>query len=127
MLFRRIWRDLVNRVMAAGPTARPPRRQRLQLEPLEERTVPTTWFVSTAGVDAVGRGGQGSAFRNIQFAVNQAQSGDTINVAAGSYGYDAASTDQLAGFLRVSAVVLVNDKSLSFLGGFNNAFSTRNT
>src|SRR5271166_6347744 len=111
MVLRRVWRALVNRVLAEGRTSPQPRRERLQLEALEDRVVPTTWFVSTLGQDVAGGGGQANPFRNIQFAINTAQSGDTIDVAGGTYGYDAAadvhgSSGTLSGFLGAGAVLI---------------------
>jgi len=44
-----------------------------------------TYYVATTGVDAAGRGSAGSPYRTIQYAINNSTSGDTINVAAGTY------------------------------------------
>ncbi|HYT89884.1 MAG TPA: choice-of-anchor Q domain-containing protein [Gemmataceae bacterium] len=130
MVFRRIWRSFLNQGQASEqrlPSR--PRRSRLVVEVLEDRLVPTNWFVSTAGIDAAGRGGQTAPFRSIQFAVNQAVSGDRIHVATGTYDYNPAADvfggTTLSGFLGVSAAVIVFDKSLQFFGGFDNAFTTR--
>jgi hypothetical protein len=96
----------------------------LLLEALEDRLVPTNWFVSTAGNDVAGGGSQAAPFRSIQYAVNQAQSGDRIHVAGGTYGYNAAA-DQLSGPLGVRAVLEIYDKQLQLFGGFDNGFTTR--
>ncbi len=123
MVFRRIWRGLQARLARPEGRRRTVRRSRPLLECLEDRLVPTNFFVSTLGSD----GNVGSAaapFRTIQHAVNAAQSGDRIHVAGGVYGYD-GSQDQLSGFLQVNpAAVMVFDKSLTILGGFDNAFTT---
>jgi hypothetical protein len=105
---------------------------------LEDRWVPSNWFVATLGSD--GNPGSPSApFASIQHAVNVAQSGDRIHVAQGVYGYagadrigDDARFQQPGGagtlsgsFLHVNpAVVLVFDKSLQIYGGFNNDFTS---
>src|SRR5262245_36986851 len=60
---------------------------RPRLEALEDRLVPANWFVSTLGVDDAAHGSPGAPFRSIQFAINQAASGDRIHVAQGLYGY----------------------------------------
>jgi hypothetical protein len=108
------------------------------LEALEDRLVPSNWFVSTLGADT-NPGTIAAPFATIQHAVNVAQGGDRIHVAQGTYGYVGAdtigddarfqqpgNTGTLSGsFLHVSpAVVLVFDKSLQIYGGFNNDFTT---
>ncbi|MCC6417994.1 MAG: hypothetical protein IT429_07055 [Gemmataceae bacterium] len=103
------------------------RRACLQLEALEDRLVPADLFVSTLGADlvdpAAGRGSRALPFRSIQFAVNQAASGDQIHVAQGTYGYNPAA-NQLSPVLNINpAVVMLYDKSLTLLGGFDNTFS----
>jgi hypothetical protein len=120
MLFRRNRRQTPR-----GNTSSPrPRRIALTLEALEERLVPTNYFVSTLGNDVPGGGSQAAPFRSIQYAVNQAQSGDRIHVAGGTYGYNPAA-DQLSAGLGVSAVVEIYDKQLQLFGGFDNGFTTR--
>jgi hypothetical protein len=114
------------------------RRARPLVEALEDRLVPSNWFVSTLGTDS-NPGTIAAPFASIQHAVNVAQSGDRIHVAQGTYGYVGADTigddarfqqpgnpGTLSGsFLHVNpAVVLVFDKSLEIYGGFDNAFAT---
>jgi hypothetical protein len=124
MLLRRIWHGITTRL--GRPERRtPPRAHRARplLEVLEDRLVPTNFFVSTLGSDA-NIGSTAAPFRTIQHAINAAQSGDRIHVAGGVYGYD-GSQDQLSGFLQVNpAAVMIFDKSLTILGGFDNAFTT---
>jgi hypothetical protein len=108
------------------------------LEGLEERWVPSNWFVSTLGSDG-NPGTTAAPFATIQHAVNVASSGDRIHVATGTYGYTGAdkisddprfnspgNTGTISGnFLNVNpAVVLVYDKSLQIYGGFNNSFTS---
>jgi hypothetical protein len=108
------------------------------LEALEDRLVPSNWFVSTLGSDG-NPGSPAAPFATIQHAVNVAQGGDRIHVAQGTYGYVGAdtigddarfqqpgNTGTLSGsFLHLNpAVVLVFDKSLQIYGGFNNDFTT---
>jgi hypothetical protein len=97
------------------------RRARPQLETLEDRTVPATYFVSPAGADVAGGGGAANPFRSIQYAVNRAApTGDTIQVAAGAYTYNAAA-DTTAAQLGTTAVVVVFNKQLIIKGGYNAA------
>jgi hypothetical protein len=108
---------------------------------LEDRLVPTTWFVSTQGSDGAAGTATTSPLASIQHAVNLAQEGDTILVAKGAYGYNAAA-DNInddarfanpanpnppsisGGVLHINpAVVLLYDKSVLIYGGFNNSFT----
>src|SRR5690349_15723961 len=80
MALLRSWRRIFGRQQRQvdgkrGKALRP------QLEALEDRVVPTNWFVSTLGVDDLAHGSPGAPFRSLQFAVNVAQSGDRIHVA----------------------------------------------
>ncbi|MCC6417993.1 MAG: hypothetical protein IT429_07050 [Gemmataceae bacterium] len=129
MVLQRVWRSLFGKPRQRGQKAgQQPRRARLLLETLEDRCVPANLFVSSRfGADLVGdvagRGGPTAPFASIQFAVNQAASGDRIHVAQGTYGYNPA-VDQLSGFLRINpAAVMVFDKSLEIFGGFNDNYS----
>ncbi len=45
----------------------------------------STWYVSTTGNDTTGDGSSGNPWRTIQYAVDQATNGDTVEVAAGQY------------------------------------------
>jgi hypothetical protein len=50
------------------------------------RALPTTWYVSTTGIDGLPNDGSfAKPWRTIQYAVNNAAAGDTIIVAAGIY------------------------------------------
>jgi hypothetical protein len=135
-----LWQRVINRLTGGGrkQPLQKQRRSRPLLEALEERLVPTNWFVSTQGADS-NQGSQAAPFATIQHAVNVAASGDVIQVATGVYGYTGAdkigddprfnapgNTGTISGtFLKVNpAVVLVYDKSLQILGGFDNGFTT---
>jgi hypothetical protein len=114
------------------------RRARPLVEVLEDRLVPSNWFVSTLGSDG-NPGTIAAPFASLQHAVNVAQSGDRIHVAQGVYGYtgaDRIGDDARFGspgntgtisrdFLHINpAVVLVYNKSLQIYGGFDNGFTT---
>src|SRR5690606_32160668 len=75
----------------------------------------TTRYVAASGTDSGNCTSPSSPCRSIQYAVNQAASGDRILVASGTYTYN-ASHDQCT-FLLTRAVVCVANKSLSILGG----------
>jgi hypothetical protein len=125
MLLRRLWTSILNRLngdVQSKAVARP-RRARPLLEGLEDRLVPTNWYVSTFGNDANPGTSPFAPLASIQAAVNLAGNGDRIHVAQGAYGYNAFA-DQLSGFLHINpAVVMVSDKSLEIYGGFNNNFT----
>ncbi len=59
-------------------------RQAAGIEPLETRTLLSTWYVSTAGADTAA-GSLTSPLQTIQAAINKAASGDTITVRGGTY------------------------------------------
>jgi hypothetical protein len=104
------------------------------VEALEDRLVPTTWFVATRstadnfhpqnpGNNSNDGLSPATPFGDIQQAVNVASSGDRIFVAQGAYGYNAA-LDQLSAPLGINpAVVMIMDKSVEIYGGFNNSFT----
>jgi hypothetical protein len=72
---------------------------------------PAARYVSgTTGSDATGDGSQGDPWATIQYAVNQASSGDTVCVAAGIY-YEQVS---------------IFEKTMYLLGGYEPASWTRN-
>jgi hypothetical protein len=139
MRWQQMWQTFVRR-LARRPRPAPfpgRRRSRPLLEALEERWVPSNWFVSTLGADA-NPGTIAAPFASIQHAVNVAQSGDRIHVALGTYGYvgaDRIADDARFGspgppgtlsadFLHVHpAVVLIYNKALQIYGGFDNGFT----
>jgi hypothetical protein len=140
MLWRRAWRGIVHRLAGGGRRLPPQKRRRSRplLEALEERWVPSNWFVSTLGSDG-NPGTIAAPFATIQHAANVAASGDRIHVATGTYGYTGAdkigddarfqqpgNPGTISGsFLHVNpAVVLVFDKSLQIYGGFDDGFTT---
>ncbi len=49
------------------------------------RTSAATWFVATNGSDAVGTGAIGAPLRTLNFALQQATSGDVVEVRGGTY------------------------------------------
>ncbi|MCA9929684.1 MAG: DUF1565 domain-containing protein, partial [Anaerolineales bacterium] len=75
----------------------------------------TTFRVATTGTDSKSCGPVSDPCRTIQKAVNNAGSGDTILVAAGTYNYSGSSTclDSVN-----TAVVCVLSKHLTILGGY---------
>lgn len=79
--------------------------------------IPTTRYVATTGTDVGDCSSPLSPCRTIQYAVNQASSGDTILVAQGIYTYN-ANVD-LCSFLLTRAVVCFVDKRLTILGGYS--------
>lgn len=93
------------------------------LEQLEEREVPSAFFVSTLGNDANNGTSAGTAFRTIQAAITaaaaSADGNDTINVAAGTYATSGVDT----------AITIPSDAELTnlqILGGWNSTFTVRN-
>jgi hypothetical protein len=80
----RIWQRLRKAFRQPADARLKQWRQRLplSLEALEDRTVPSTFYVAQGGQDVGGGGGQGNPFGSIQFAINQSNSGDTIKVPA---------------------------------------------
>jgi hypothetical protein len=101
-------------------------RRRLLLESLEDRTVPSTFFVyGFGGSDTFGNGSAAAPFASIQRAVNLAQNGDTVEVAGGVYRYNPA-LDQVNQFFGTTGVVDVVNKQLNILGSFDASFQTQN-
>jgi hypothetical protein len=83
------------------------------------QTEANTIRVAPAGNDTVGCGSDESPCHTLQYAVNQAQSGDTILVAEGTYTYSA--NDQTSACFKGTTtvpVVCVVDKFLTILGGY---------
>jgi parallel beta-helix repeat protein len=63
-------------------------RHSLQIEPLEARLVPSTFFVATNGNDA-NDGSSASPWLTLQHAADVVRAGDTVDVRAGNYaGFD---------------------------------------
>ena len=96
-------------------------RRRPGLEPLEARQLLTNLYVSPQGSDANAPGNPVAPLKSIQHAVNIAQDGDVIRVAAGNYRYDQAA-DAEGGHSQKygsKSVVAVDNKSLSIIGGYD--------
>src|SRR5436190_84275 len=92
-----------------------PRRHRPQIELLEARVVPATFFAATTGND--GNPGTAAApFRTIQAGVNAAAAiadgNDVVNVAAGTYA--TPGVDQ-----AIAIPNTANLTNLQVLGGFD--------
>ena len=105
-------------------TARPaPPRPRLTAERLEDRDLCAILYVAPSGTDTPGGGRSPSApLHSLQFAANQAASGDTIRLAAGSYTYDpAAAANPAVQALGTQQVLAVVDKRLAVYGGYSTA------
>lgn len=79
--------------------------------------ISTTRYVAITGTDVGDCSSPLFPCRTIQYAVNQAASGDTILVAQGVYTYN-ANVD-LCSFLLTRAVVCFVDKRLKILGGYS--------
>ena len=93
------------------------------LEPLEDRRLLAVFHVALTGSDA-NTGGVADPFRTIQAGINAAavanDGADTVNVAGGDY--NTLGTDE--------GITIPNDAeldNLSILGGFNAAFTVRDT
>jgi hypothetical protein len=86
---------------------KPRQTGRLGVEVLEDRLVPTTWFVNQAATSAVINGGLSwqTALLNVQSALALAQPGDQIWVAEGTYT-PTTGTDQTASFALKEGVAL---------------------
>lgn len=88
--------------------------------PVEAQSGTGVIRVATTGSDTSGCGSVASPCRTIQYAVELANSGDTILVAGGTYS---SSTACLSG----TAVVCILHKSLTILGGYSTSnWSTAN-
>jgi len=77
-----------------------------------------TIHVAPTGSDTSECGSEGSPCQTIQYAINQAESGDTILVASGTYTYN-SSTDICSRPLGTTAVACVVNKQLTILGGYS--------
>ena len=80
---------------------------------------PDTTYIKVvgSGTDTQDCGSESNPCQTIQFAVNQSNSGDVIQVAAGAYKYH-SDTDKCS-FLTTNAVVCFVDKHLTILGGYS--------
>ncbi len=61
----------------------------------------TTWYVATTGSDTDGDGSQSNPYKTIGKAVSVAVSGDTINVAAGTYEENPTTTNKSLNFVCI--------------------------
>src|SRR5262249_9964308 len=116
----RVWRKLLKSIAPIiNESSRPAKKRRsLQLEILEDRAVPTIWYVAPTGSDNAGNGTDPSKpFRSVQLAVNNAFSGDVVKVAAGTYNYN-PQDDTTQNSLGTTAIVAVVGKQVTLLGGF---------
>ena len=117
----RLWRSKLTSKISTRRTG----RTRLHCEALDERIVPTTWFVSNGGNDGSAGTAPNVAFQSIQRAINAAAAtGDTIEVSTGTYGY-VSSQDINYRFLGENAVAVILNKQLNLIGGYNTNFSAR--
>lgn len=82
----------------------------------QPKTAGVTRYVAVNGSDNGNCASPSSPCRTIQYAVNQASSGDTILVASGTYTYE-PNSDKCS-FLVTRAVVCLVDKSLTIKGGY---------
>lgn len=78
----------------------------------------TTLHVSTSGADSPSCGTQAEPCRNPDYAVTKAVSGDTIEIAGGTYFF-ANIASGCDGVSIPSAVVCVVNKSITILGGYS--------
>src|SRR5271166_956022 len=69
---------------SSRPTARTKHRRFLRVEPLEERVVLSTYWVSPSGNDS-SNGSESSPFATLQHAMSSLHPGDTLDVKAGTY------------------------------------------
>ena len=76
-----------------------------------------TIHVTPTGTDSPECGSADEPCQNIQYAVNQSTSGDTILVAGGTYTYQ--SSLDTCSFLVTRAVVCLLNKHLTILGGYS--------
>jgi hypothetical protein len=73
-------------------------------------------YVSTTGADVGDCSNPSMPCQSIQYAINQAASGDHILVAAGTYYYNPSANP--CSFLLTPAVVCFVDKQFTILGGY---------
>jgi hypothetical protein len=117
LIYMRIIFAIILVVFTFGETTQASAEARLQAG--------ATRYVATSGTDSGDCTSSASPCRSIQYAVNQAATGDQILVASGTYTYN-ASHDQCT-FLVTRAVVCVANKSLTISGGYTTSnWSTAN-
>lgn len=88
------------------------------LKPLRRAQAASDILVdANSGVDAGSCGTQNQPCASIQHALNMADSGQTIRVAAGTYTFK-KDKDICGSFINITAVVCVLDKEVTILGGF---------
>jgi hypothetical protein len=88
--------------------------------PAYARADTSTYYVATTGTDSSGCGTTALPCRSIQYAVNLAQSGDTIKVAGGTYTYpDLNLSPACYGASITPPVVCIVNENLTLLGGFS--------
>ncbi len=85
---------------------------------LEAEADAVTWHVAVTGTDNASCGSSSNPCRNIQFAIEQASSGDTIKVAAGTYTYTSAS-NRCQSWYGTTGVLCIDRKQLTILGGYS--------
>lgn len=109
----RIFTILINSAISVG----------IIILPVQANIIPSTRYVVANGVDSGNCSSSASPCKTIQYAVNQASSGDTILVAQGTYHYNQKFdpcpflvNDNIEKDGR--AVVCIVDKSLNILGGY---------
>lgn len=82
----------------------------------------TTLHVSAVtGVDSATCGSQAAPCKSIQKAINRSQSGDTIKVAAGTYGYPGSDNPCYQFFGQMLVVACLIDKQITLQGGYSTA------
>ena len=102
--------------------SRPRGRTHLHCEVLDDRILPTGWFVSPNGLDSNSGTNAAHPLKTIQNAINQSQNSDFILLAAGTYTYNGAY-DSNYFQLGENGVAVVLNKQLKIQGGFNNTFT----
>ena len=84
---------------------------------LQAAQLSRTLHVTHSGSNIATCGTEANPCRSIQYAINQASSGDTILVAAGNYYYDKAS-DRCSIQIGTTGVLCIHQKKLTIRGGY---------